>query len=93
MKGADNPFLLLNCFGMVTRAKISVFVQGIRTLQDDFLNEIETIDDFLQVFHFGKSATEKCRFLLKVRLKSVKVIVRRCPSHYLETGEVIWNAY
>ena len=83
MKGADNPFLLLNCFGMVTRAKISVFVQGIRTLQDDFL----------QVFHFGKSATEKCRFLLKVRLKSVKVIVRRCPSHYLETGEVRWNAY
>ena len=83
MKGADNPFLLLNCFGMVTRAKISVFVQGIRTLQDDFL----------QVLHFGKSATEKCRFLLKVRLKSVKVIVRRCPSHYLETGEVIWNAY
>ena len=83
MKGADNPFLLLNCFGMVTSAKISVFVQGIRTLQDDFL----------QVFHFGKSATEKCRFLLKVRLKSVKVIVRRCPSHYLETGEVIWNAY
>ena len=83
MKGADNPFLLLNCFGMVTRAKISVFVQGIRTLQDDFL----------QVFHFGKSATEKCRFLLKVRRKSVKVIVRRCPSHYLETGEVIWNAY
>ena len=83
MKGADNPFLLLNCFGMVTRAKISVFVQGIRTLQDDFL----------QVFHFVKSATEKCRFLLKVRLKSVKVIVRRCPSHYLETGEVIWNAY
>ena len=83
MKGADNPFLLLNCFGMVTRAKISVFVQGIRTLQDDFL----------QVFHFGKSATEKCRFLLKVRLKSVKVIVSRCPSHYLETGEVIWNAY
>ena len=83
MKGADNPFLLLNCFGMVTRAKISVFVQGIRTLQDDFL----------QVFHFGKSATEKCRFLLKVRLKSVKVIVRRWPSHYLETGEVRWNAY
>ena len=37
MKGADNPFLLLNCFGMVTGAKISVFVQGIRTLQDDFL--------------------------------------------------------
>ena len=83
MKGADNPFLLLNCFGMVTRAKISVFVQGIRTLQDDFL----------QVKKKKKSATEKCRFLLKVRLKSVKVIVRRCPSHYLETGEVIWNAY
>ena len=83
MKGADNPFQLLNCFGMVTGAKISVFVQGIRTFQGDFL----------QVFHFGKSATEKCRFLLKVRLKSVKVIVRRFPSHYLETGEVIWNTY
>ena len=31
MKGADNPFLLLNGFGMVTGTEISVFVREIKT--------------------------------------------------------------